>query len=154
VSTDVRVTVLIADPSRGADAEAICRTLRAAAPSCRIHAHSVDPEREFGEDDAHRARGVAAALRSDVVLYLGETSGRANASLIAVRERAGFTVRLTEPEFARAWFSANQRRSLYVLGALPGALGSLALALELGCSDPAAAQYVRARSESPSLIAV
>ena len=63
-------------------------------------------------------------------------------------------LRLTEPEYARAWFIPNRRRSLYVLGEFPGAFGSLALALELGCSDPAAAQRLRERSQQPALIAV
>lgn len=154
MSADVRVTVLITDPSRAGDAERTCLALRQAAPYCRIHAQTINPEREFAESAAHRARAVTAALRSDVVLYLAAATHATNAALIAFRERAGYTVRLSEPEYARAWFTANRRRSLYVLGAFPGALGSLALALELGCSDPAAAQRLRDRGRQPSLIAV
>ena len=152
MSAEVRVAVIVADPLGANDAELICRTLRQAAPYCRINAHAIGPG-ELAESAAHRARGVAVALRSDVVLYLSAATDRPNATLIALRERAGFTVRLTEPEFARAWFSPNRRRSLYVLGALPGAFGSLALALELGCADPAAAQRVRSQAR-PSFIAV
>jgi hypothetical protein len=148
------VAVLIADASRAGDAETICRTLRGAAPYCRIHAATIDPVSEFGEGSAHRAHGISAALRSDVVLYLAAEIDRKGAALIALRERAGFTLRLTEPEAARAWYSTNRRRSLYVLGALPGAFGALALALELGCADAGAAQRVRERSEYSSLIAV
>jgi hypothetical protein len=154
VSADVRVIVLIADPARAGDAETACRALRQAAPYARIHAHTIDPAAQFAESAGHRAGGVAAALRSDVVLYLATANDKANAALIALRERAGYTLRLSEPEYARAWFSPNRRRSLYVLGAFPGAFGSLALALELGCSDPAGAQRMRDRLPQPSLIAV
>ncbi len=124
------------------------------APYCRIHAQTINPERELAESAAHQARSVAAALRSDIVLYLAAATDKKNAALIALRERAGYTVRLSEPEYARAWFSANHRRSLYVLGAFPGAFASLALALELGCSDPAAAQRMRDQLQPPALIAV
>jgi hypothetical protein len=154
VSAEVRVTVLIAGPSRAGDAETACRALRQAAPYARIHAQTIDPESEFAESTAHRARGVAAALRSDIVLYLASATEKTSAALITFRERAGFTLRLTEPEYARAWFSPNRRRSLYVLGEFPGAFGSLALALELGCSDPVAAQRLRERPQQPALIAV
>jgi hypothetical protein len=154
VLADVRVTVLIADPSRADDAETACRALRQAAPYARIHAQTIDPMLEFAESAAHQARGVALALRSDIVLYLAAATDKKSAALIALRERAGYTVRLAEPEYARAWFSANRRRSLYVLGAFPGAFGSLALALELGCLDPDAAQRMRDRLQQPSLIAV
>jgi hypothetical protein len=139
-------TVLVADPARAGDALTVCRTLQQTAPYVRIHALTIDPEREFAESAAYRARGVSSALRSDVVLYLATATAKANAALIALRERAGFTLRLSEPEYARAWFSPNRRRSLYVLGAFPGAFGSLALALELGCSDPDAAQRLRERT--------
>jgi len=132
------------DAARAADAEAICRRLRDSAPYCRIRAHAIDPVTEFADGSAHRARSVAAVMQSDIVLFLAANTDRTNAALIALRERAGFTWRLTEPEFARVWFSTNRERSLYVLGELPGAFGSLALALELGCGDLAAAQRVRA----------
>lgn len=140
------------DPARAADAQAICRRLRDSAPYCRVRAHAIDPVAEFSEDTAHRTGAVAAALQSDVVLYLASGIDRTSAALIALRERAGFTWRLAEPEFARVWFSPNGERSLYVLGELPGAFGALALALELGCGDFAAAQRVRAGD--PPLIAV
>jgi hypothetical protein len=154
VPADVRVAILIADPSRADDGEAVCRALRQAAPYARIHAQTIDPVREFAEGAGYRTHAVAAALRSDVVLYLATATDKANAALIALRERAGYTLRLSEPEYARAWFSPNRRRSLYVLGAFPGAFGSLALALKLGCSDPAAAHRMRDRLQQPSLIAV
>jgi hypothetical protein len=144
VSAEVRVTVLLPDARRAGDAEAICERLRDAAPYCRIRAHGFDPAKEFANGSAHRARVVAAAMQSDVVLFLAANTDRTNAALIALRERADFTRRLTEPAFARAWFSTNRKRSLYVIGDFPGAFDSLALALALGCGDPAAAQRLRA----------
>ena len=150
----MRLTVLIADPLLTNDAETICRTVRDAAPYCRIRVHAIDPANDFATDSAHHARAVAAALQSDVVLYLCSGTTSTRAALISLRERAGFTVRLAEPEFARAWFSENGRRSLYVLGQLPGALGSLALALEIGCADFNAAQRVRDGRARPLLAAV
>lgn len=154
MSAETRVTVLIPDSTRTGDAEAICRILRDVAPYCRIRAHTIDPAIELADGSAHRARIVAAVMQSDVVLYLAKGTDRSNAGLIALRERAGFTLRLTEPEFARAWFSTNRKRSLFVLGAFPGALGSLALALDVGCSDPAAARRVREDRQEPALAAV
>jgi hypothetical protein len=93
-------------------------------------------------------------MQSDVVLYLTKNTARSNAGLIALRERTGFTSRLTEPEFARAWFSASRKRSLFVVGEFPGALGSLALALDVGCGDPAAARRLREDRQQPVLAAV
>jgi hypothetical protein len=154
MSAETRVTVVIPDPIRSDDAETICRTLRSTAPYCRIHVHTVDPASEFSEESAHAKRTVATVMQSDVVLYLSSGSARASAGLIALRERAGFTWRLSEPDFARVWFSKNRKRSLYVLGELPGALGALALALELGFADPAAAQRVRDGGGRPELAAV
>lgn len=146
MSADVRIAILIADASRGDDAEEICRALRRAAPYCRLHVLTAASENEFDESGAHGARLVAAALHSDVILYVSGAADRAGAALIALRERAGFVERLTEPDFARVWFSANRKRSLYVLGALPVALSVVALALEIGCGDPAAAERMRGAS--------
>jgi hypothetical protein len=154
VSAETRVTVLIPDATRTADAEAICRILQNVAPYCRIRAHTIDPPIEFADGSAHRARIVAAVMQSDVVLYLTKNTARSNAGLIALRERTGFTSRLTEPEFARAWFSASRKRSLFVVGEFPGALGSLALALDVGCGDPAAARRLREDRQQPVLAAV
>jgi hypothetical protein len=154
VSAETRVTVLIPDSTRTDDAEAICRVLRTVAPYCRIRAHAIDPAIEFADDFAHRARIVGAVMQSDVVLYLTKNTDRSNAGLIALRERAGFTLRLTEPEFGRAWFTANRKRSLFVLGELPGAFTSLAHALDVGCADPAAARRVREDLQHPMLAAV
>jgi hypothetical protein len=150
---ETRVTVVIPDPRRTADAERICRLLRSSAPYCSIHVHAVDPASEFADDTAYAKRTVATVMQSDVVLYLTSDSARVSAGLIALRERAGFTWRLSEPDFARVWFSKNRKRSLYVLGELPGALGALALALDLGFADPAAARRVR-DDRQPALAAV
>ncbi|MGA2395794.1 MAG: hypothetical protein ABSH03_20855 [Candidatus Lustribacter sp.] len=151
MSAEVRVTVVIPDPHRSDDAETICRMLRNSAPYCRIYVHTIDPVSEFTEEAAHASRTVARVMQSDVVLYLTNGSDRSSAGLIALRERAGFTSRLTEPDFACVWFTKNRKRSLYVLGDLPGALGALALALELGFVDPAAAQQVRDGLQQPAL---
>lgn len=147
VSTETRVMVLIPDPNRTGDAETICRLLRDTAPYCRIRVHAIDPAREFADDTAHCKRTIAAVLESEVVLYLTTGTDRTSAGLIALRERAGFTWRFGEPEYARVWFSRDHKRSLYVLGEMPGALGALALALDLGCADPVAAQLMRDRPQ-------
>ncbi len=128
-----RVSILISEPARGADAETIGRRLRSVARGCSIDVHTIDP-----------LSAVPAACRADVVLYVGGETAATRAALVALRERAGFTTRFLEPEFARAWFTTDHARSLFVLGALPGAWAGLALALELGVGDHDAAQRVRA----------
>jgi len=75
VSADVRVTVLIADSSRADDAETACRALRQAAPYARIHAQTINPQREFAEDAAHRARGMINGLAYHFVIDNG-TDGK------------------------------------------------------------------------------
>lgn len=154
MSAQTRVTVSIPDATRTNDAEALCRILRDVAPYCRIRAHAIDPASELAEGTAHRARIVAAVMQSDVVLYLAKSTDRSNAALIALRERAGFTLRLTEPELARAWFTPSRKRSLFVVGEFPGALAALALALDVGCVDPAAARLVREGRQQFALAAV
>jgi len=142
--SELRVALLLADPGRADEARAIRDVLAEVAPYCGVQTHAFDSVPQLNEESPRFARSVAAALWSDVVLFLApERNARTNAALIALRERSGFTERFHEPEFARAWFTANGRRSLYVLGALPGAFGALALALEYGCSDPDGARRLR-----------
>jgi hypothetical protein len=129
MSAETRVTVVIPDPVRSDDALTICRLLRTTAPYCRIYVHRIDPATEFADDSAYAKRTVAAVMKSDVVLYLTSASDRTSAGLISLRERAGFVRRLSGPDAARVWFSKNRKRSLYVLGELPGAIEALALAL-------------------------
>jgi hypothetical protein len=141
---ELRIALLLADPSRAEDARAIRDTLARVAPYCGVQTHAFDSVHQLNEESPRFARGVAAALWSDVVLFFApQRDARTNAALIALRERSGFTERFHEPEFARAWFTANGKRSLYVLGSLPGAFGALALALEYGCADPDGAQRLR-----------
>jgi hypothetical protein len=142
--SELRIALLLADQRHTGEARTIRNVLVQVAPNCAVQTHAFDSVHQLNEESPRFARGVAAALRSDVVLFLApERDARTNAALIALRERSGFTERFHEPEFARAWFTANGRRSLYVLGALPGALGALALALEYGCGDPDAARQLR-----------
>jgi hypothetical protein len=149
--SELRVALLLADPRRTADVRAIRDVLVQVAPYCGVRMHAFDSVHQLNEESPRFARGVAAALWSDVVLFVApEHHARTNAALIALRERSGFTERFHEPEFARAWFTANRRRSLYVLGALPGALGALALALEYGCGDPDAARRLRDHAHDTS----
>jgi len=149
--SELRVALLVADPRRTGEARAIRDVLVQVAPYCGVQTHAFDSVHQLNEESPRFARGVAAALWSDVVLFLSpERDARTNAALIALRERSGFTERFHEPEFARAWFAANRRRSLYVLGSLPGALGALALALEYGCGDPDAARRLRDRAHGTS----
>jgi hypothetical protein len=142
--SELRVALLLADPDRADDAGAIRDALAEVAPYCGVQTHAFDSVHQLNEESPRFARSVAAALWSDVVLFMApERNARTNAALIALRERSGFTERFHEPEIARAWSTPNGRRSLYVLGALPGAFGALALALEYGCSDPDGARRLR-----------
>jgi hypothetical protein len=142
--SELRVTLLLADPNRADDARMIRDVLARVAPYCGVQTHVFNSVDQFNEASPQFARSVAAALWSDVVLFLAPArDARTNAGLIALRERSGFTQRFPEPELARVWITPNGRRSLYVLGALPGALGALALALEFGCGDPDGAQQLR-----------
>jgi hypothetical protein len=142
--SELRVALLIADPKHIEDARTIRDILARVAPYCGVQTHVFDSVHLLNDESPRFGRGVAAALWSDIVLFLApERNARTNASLIALRERSGFTERFQEPEFARVWLTPNARRSLYVLGALPGAYGALALALEYGCSDPDAARSLR-----------
>jgi len=142
--SELRVALLIADSKRTEDARTIRDLLARVAPYCGVRMHVFDSPQQLNEAAPQFARGVAAALWSEVVLFFApDRDARANAALIALRERSGFTERFAEPRFARAWLTPNGRRSLYVLGALPGAYGALALALEYGCGDPDAAQAMR-----------
>jgi hypothetical protein len=149
--SELRVALLLPDPRHADEARAICAALAEVAPYCGVQTYAFDSVRQINEESPRFARSVAAALWSDVVLFFApESDARTNAALIALRERSGFTERFHEPEFARAWFTANGRRSLYVLGRLPGAFGALALALEYGCSDPDGAQRLRTLLRAPS----
>jgi hypothetical protein len=152
--SELRVALLLADPGRADEAREIRAALAEVAPYCGVQMHAFDSVNQINEESPRFARSVAAALWSDVVLFFApESDARTNAALIALRERSGFTERLHEPEFARAWFTPNGRRSLYVLGKLPGAFGALALALEYGCSDPDGARRLRTlRSEASQLV--
>jgi hypothetical protein len=142
--SELRVALLIADPKRAADACAIRDILARVAPYCGVQTHVLESVHQLSEESPRFARSVAAALWSEIVLFLASGRNmRTSATLIALRERSGFTERFHEPEFARVWLTPNGRRSLYVLGALPGAYGALATALEYGCSDPAGAQALR-----------
>jgi hypothetical protein len=142
--SELRVALLLADPQRTADARSIRNLLAQVAPYCRVQTHAFDSIHQLNEASPRFARSVAAALWSDVVLFhVPARDARTSAALIALRERSGFTERFHEPELARAWFTRNGRRSLYVLGAPPGAYGTLALALEVGCCDPDAARRLR-----------
>jgi hypothetical protein len=142
--SDLRVALLLADPDRTEDARAIRNILAQVAPYCRVQTQAFDSMHQLNEDSPRFAHSVAAALWSEVVLFLApERDARTNAALIALRERSGFTERFHEPEFARAWFTPNGRRSFYALDALPGAYGVLALALEVGCCDPDGARRLR-----------
>jgi hypothetical protein len=142
--SELRVTVLLADPARAEDAGVIRDLFGRAAPYCGVQTHVFDSAQQLNDDSPRFARGVAAALWSDVVLYLpGRHATRSNAALIALRERSGFTERFHEPEFARMWMTPNGRRSLYVIGDLPGAFGALAHAIEYGCGDPEGARRLQ-----------
>jgi hypothetical protein len=140
----LRVTLLIADPGRADDARAIRDVLARFAPYCGVQTHLFASIDELNEESPQFARGVAASLWSDVVLFLSPPrEPRGNAALIALRERSGFTEAFAQPERVRAWLTPNGRRSLYALGSLPGAFGVLALALEYGVGDPDGAQRLR-----------
>jgi hypothetical protein len=142
--SELRVALLIADPRHTEDARNIRDLLARVAPYCGVQTHVFDSAHQLNEQSPRFARSVAAALWSEIVLFFAPNrDARTNASLIALRERSGFTERFAEPEFARVWLTPNGRRSLYVLGALPGAYGALAHALEHGCSDPDAARSLR-----------
>jgi hypothetical protein len=135
--TTHRMTLLVADPARFDHARAIRGILADVAPYCSVEMHFFDLLHRVDEDSPAFARGVAASLGSDVVLLLAPTpDARTNAALIALRERAGFTERFHEPQFARIWLTPDHQRSLYILGTLPGAYIVLSLALEFGFSDP------------------
>jgi hypothetical protein len=136
--SELRVALLLADPGRTGEARAIRDVLAQVAPYCDVQMHAFDSVHQLNEESPRFARGVAAALLSDVILFFApERDARTNAALIAFRERSGFTERFHEPEFARAWFTADGRRSLYVLGSLPGAFGALALALKFAFASVA-----------------
>jgi hypothetical protein len=131
------IAVVVAGSDRAADARTIRAMLADVAPDCAVSMHAFDAA-ALSEGSPGFARCVAAALSADAVLFVAPVrDARTNAGLIALRERSGFTKRFSEPEFARAWFTADGRRSLYVVGVLPGAFAAVNLALELGNPQPA-----------------
>jgi len=142
--SELRVSVLLAGPARADDARTIRDLLARVAPYCGVQTHAFESAQQLNDESPQFARGVAAALWADVVLYLPPARDtRSNAALIALRERSGFTKRYHEPEFARMWMTPNGRRSLYVIGEFPGAYGALEHALEFGCADPDGARRLR-----------
>jgi hypothetical protein len=142
--SELRVALLLTDPGHADAARTIRSLLARVAPYCHVQTHVFDSIHQLNEESPRFAHSVAAALWSEVVLFVAPTrDARTNAALIALRERSGFTERFHEPEFARVWFTPNGRRSLFVLGKLPGGFAALALALEVGCRDPDGARRLR-----------
>jgi hypothetical protein len=143
--SDVRVAILLSDERAHADADVIRDVLAEIAPYCRLQTHAFYGG-ALNETAPAFTRSVTAASWSDIVLVIApRASAQTNAALIALRELSGYTQRFAEPKFARAWFTPNGRRSLYLLGAVPGAFAALSLALEYGCRDTEAAHRLRAR---------
>jgi len=96
--SELRVALLLADPGRADEARAIRDVLAEVAPYCGVQTHAFDSVPQLNEESPRFARSVAAALWSDVVLFLApERNARTNAALIALRERSGFTERFHEP---------------------------------------------------------
>lgn len=142
--SELRVTMLLADPKRSEDARLIRDIFGRVAPYCSVGIHALEAIEQLDEDSPRFARGVTAALSSDVVLFFGlAREARTNALLIAFRERSGFTQRLLERPFARIWSTRNARRSLYEVGPLPAAYETVATALEHGFRDPDGARRLR-----------
>lgn len=142
--SELRIALLLSNPDLAEDARAIRNLLAHVAPYCRVQTQVFDSVHQLNEESPRFARSVAAALWSEVVLFVAPArDARTSAALIALRERSGFTERFHEPEFARVWFTPNGRRSLYVVGKVPGAYAALALALEVGCRDPDGARRLR-----------
>lgn len=142
--SELRVTMLLADPKRTSDAHLIRDVFARVAPYCGVGIHALESIDQLDEDSPHFARGVTAALSSNIVLFLGlHRDARTNALLIAFRERSGFTQRVLERPFSRIWMTRNGRRSLYEVGALPAAYETVATALEHGFRDPDGARRLR-----------
>jgi hypothetical protein len=141
--SELRVTMLLGSPERSDDARAIRDVFGRVAPYCGVRIHALESIDQLDEGSPRFARGVTAALSSDVVLFLGIRDARMNALLIAFRERSGFTQRLHGRPFARMWATRNGRRSLYEIGQLPRAYETLATALEYGFRDPEGARRLR-----------
>jgi hypothetical protein len=142
--SELRVTMLVTDPKRSADARLIRDVFGRVAPYCSVGLHALESIEQLDERSPHFARGVTAALSSNIVLFLGlARDARTNALLIAFRERSGFTQRLLERPFSRMWATRNGRRSLYEIGQLPTAYETVATALEHGFRDPEGARRLR-----------
>ena len=141
--SELRVTMLLSDPRRSNDARLIRDVFGRVAPYCGVGIHALESIEQLDEGSPRFARGVTAALSSDVVLFFGARDARTNALLIAFRERSGFTQRLHERPFARIWATRNGRRSLYEIGQLPAAYETVAVALEHGFRDPEGARRLR-----------
>jgi hypothetical protein len=142
--SELRVTMLVTDPNRSDDARLIRDIFGRVAPYSGVGIHALESIEQLDEASPRFARGVKAALSSDIVLFFGPArDSRTNALLIAFRERSGFTQRLRGRPFARIWATRNGRRSLYEMGKLPAAYETLATALEYGFSDPDGARRLR-----------
>jgi hypothetical protein len=142
--SELRVTMLISDPKRSDDARRIRDIFGRVAPYCAVGIHALESIEQLDEGSPRFARGVTAALSSNVVLFFGRArDARTNALLIAFRERSGFTQRLLERPLSRIWATRNGRRSLYEIGELPAAYEVAATALEHGFRDPDGAHRLR-----------
>ena len=141
--SELRVTMLVSDPKRSYDARLIRDLFGRVAPYCGVGIHALESIEQLEEGSPRFARGVTAALSSNIVLFFGARDTRTNALLIAFRERSGFTQRLLERPFARMWATRNGRRSLYEIGQLPQAYETAATALEYGFRDLDGARRLR-----------
>jgi hypothetical protein len=142
--SELRATILLTDPKRSKDARLIRDLFGRVAPYCGVVIHVLESIEQLDEESPRFARGVTAALSSDIVLFFGlARDARTNALLIAFRERSGFTQRLRERPFARMWSTRNGRRSFYEIGQLPDAYETVAASLEHGFSDPDGARRLR-----------
>jgi hypothetical protein len=142
--SELRVTMLVADPKRSDEARLIRDLFGWIAPYCGVGIHALESIEQLDEASPRFARRVKAALSSDIVLFFGlARDSRTNALLIAFRERSGFTLRLHEPRLARIWATRNGRRSFYEMGNLPAAYETVATALEYGFGDKEGARRLR-----------
>jgi len=142
--SELRATMLVCDPKRSNDARLIRDVFGRVAPYCSVGIHALESTAQLDENSPLFARGVTAALSSNIVLFFGLVrDARSSALLIAFRERSGFTQRLLERPLSRMWATRNGRRSLYEIGQLPLGYETAATALEHGFRDPEGARRLR-----------